>query len=220
MSRSIRPDRDAREGAFALVGGGGHVDGGGERIGEALEAAVVAAGFRQRVEAPLRLLDLVAGRGFDGSVEGDVHHVLADIDQVPAHGEIVDRAAVILGVDDGRRLGRQAGEILRDRDAAEVLIAQEGLHGDRGRDLAGLDQARRDLVDPPVQILDEVAGLEEVGDAVIGIVIDQDRAQQGLFGLDIAGRRPKLRLGGLETGDQGVGGGHLALRKQGRVRVS
>ena len=140
--------------------------------------------------------------------------------RLPAHGEIVDRAAVILGVDDGRRLGREAGEILRDGDAAEVLVAQEGLQGDRGRDLAGLDQARRDLVDPPVQILEEVAGLEEVGDAVKGVVVDQDRAEQGLFGLDVAGRRPELRLGGLETGDQGVGGGHLALRRQGRVRVS
>ena len=128
------------------------------------------------------------------------------------------RAAVILGVDDGRRLGGEAREILRDRDAAEILVAQEGLHGDRGRDLAGLDQARRDLVDAPVQGLEEVRRLEEVRDAVIGVVVDEDRAQQRLLGLDVVGRDAILRLGGLEAGDQGVGGGHLALRKQGRVR--
>ena len=79
-----------------------------ERLGEALEAAVVAAGLGELVEAALRLLDLVAGRGLDRRVVGDVHHVFADGDQVPADREVVDRAAVILGVDDGRGLGREA----------------------------------------------------------------------------------------------------------------
>ena len=54
--------RDARELAVALVGFGRHVDGGGERVGEALEAAIVAAGFGEFVEPALGLLDLVARR--------------------------------------------------------------------------------------------------------------------------------------------------------------
>jgi hypothetical protein len=210
------PDREP----FALVGGRRHVDGRRERIGEALEAAVVAARLGQFVEPPLRLLDLVPGRGLHGRVEGHVDHVLADGDQVPAHREVVDGAAVILRVDDRGRLGGEAGEVLRDGDAAQVLIAQEGLHGDRRRDLAGLDQARGHLVDAPVQVLDEVRGLEEVRDPVIGVVVDQDRAQERLFGVDVAGGRAELRLGGFEAGDQGIGGGHLALRKEQGVRVS
>ena len=126
---STRPRGDAGQLALALVGGGRHVDGVRERVGEALEAAVVAAGLGELVEAALGLLDLVARRGFDRRVVGDVDDVLADADQVAADREVVDGAAVILGVDDGRRLGGEAGEILRDGDAAEILVARERSSG-------------------------------------------------------------------------------------------
>ena len=106
---------DAGQLAVALVGLGRHVDRGGERVREALEAAVVAPGLGQLVEPPLGLLDLVARRGLDRRVVGDVDHVLADADQVAAHGEVVDGAAVILGVDDRGRVGGEPGEVLRDR---------------------------------------------------------------------------------------------------------
>ena len=209
--------RDARQLSLALVGGGRHVDGVGEGFGKALEAAIVAAGFGQLVETALGFLDLVARRGFDRGVIRDIDQILADADQVPADREVVHRAAIILRVDDGRGLGGKAGEILRDRHAAEILVAHEGLHGRRRRDLAGLDQAGCHFVDPPVQVLEEMLRLEEVRDAVIGVVIHQDRAEQSLFRVDIAGRRPVFRGGRLNTGDQGVGAGHLLLRRQGRA---
>ena len=104
-------------------------------------------------------------------------------------------------------------EILRDRDAAEILVAEKGLQRDRGRDLARLDQGRRDLVDPPVQVFEEMLRLQEVRDPVIGVVVDQDRAEQRLLGIDVAGRGAVLRLGGFEAGDQGVRLSHPALRK-------
>ena len=93
-------------------------------------------------------------------------------------GEVVDGAAVILGVDDRRRLGREAGEILRDGDRPPRSWSPRKVFRVIGRrDLAGLDEARRDLVDPPVQVLEEMLGLEEVGDPVIGVVVDEDRAR-------------------------------------------
>ena len=93
--------------AFAAMSIGGR-----ERVGKALEAAVVAAGLGEFVEPPLRLLDLVARRGLDGRVVGHVDHVLADPDQIAADGEVVDRAAVVLGVDDGGRIAGETGEVL------------------------------------------------------------------------------------------------------------
>ena len=102
--------RDAGEATVALEGLGRHVDGGGERVGEALEAAVVAAGFGDRVELALGLLDLVARRHVDRRVVGAIHDVFADQDQVAPGREVVHRAAVVLGVDDRGRLGREAGE--------------------------------------------------------------------------------------------------------------
>ena len=108
----LEPGRDPRQLAVALVGGRRHVDGDREGVGEALEAAVVLAGLGELVEPPLRFLDLVARRKIDDRVVGDVDQVLADGDQVPPDREIVDRAAVIVGVDDGRRLGDEPGEVL------------------------------------------------------------------------------------------------------------
>ena len=144
-----------------------HVDGGGQRLGEALEAAVVAAGLGQFVELALGLLDLVARREIDRRVEGDVDHVLADDDQRAADRQIVDGAAVILGIDDGGRLGGEPGEVLADRHAADVDVgAEEGLERDRRRDLAGADQIARELVDLLVDRLEEMLRLEEIGDPV------------------------------------------------------
>ena len=156
-----------------------------ERLREALEAAVVAALFGDLVEAPLGLLDLLARRQVDGRIVGRVHHVLADADEVAAHGEVVDRAAVILGVDDGRGFGGEAREILRHGEAAEIVLAQERLQRDGRRHLAGADQLRGDLEDAPVNLFVEVLGAQEIGDAVERVVVDEDRAQQGLFGLDV-----------------------------------
>ena len=203
---------DARQAAVALVGGRRHVDGGGERVGEALEAAVVFALLGELVEAALGFLDLVARRGLDRRVVGDVDHVLADADQAAPDGEVVDGAAVILGVDDGGRLGREAGQILRDGDAAEIVVAEKRLQGDRRRHLAGLDEAGRHLVDAPVQLLEEMHRLEEVRDAVIGVVVDEDRPEKRLLGVDVVRRHPVFGRDGFEAGDERVGGGHHGFR--------
>ena len=47
--------------AVAHIGGVGHVDGGLDRVGEALEAAVVAAGLGEFEQPPLGILDLLGG---------------------------------------------------------------------------------------------------------------------------------------------------------------
>ena len=121
-SRSARPVAMPRQVPVALVGLGGHVDGDLQRVGEALEAAAVAAALGDLVELALGLLDLLARAGVDRRVIGDVDDVLADADQVAPDRQIVDRAAVVLGVDDRRRLGGEARQILR--------------HGERRRDRA------------------------------------------------------------------------------------
>ena len=58
----VQAGGEARQLAVALIGARRHVDGGGERLREALEAAVVAAGLGELVEPPLGVLDLLARR--------------------------------------------------------------------------------------------------------------------------------------------------------------
>ena len=164
--------------AVALKGVRRHVDRGGERLRETLEAAVVAAGLGQLVEPALGVLDLVARREIDRRVEGDVDHVLADDDQRAADRQVVDGMAVVLGIDDGGRLGGQPRQVLAHRHAADIDVgADEGLQRDRGRHLAGADQIARKLIDFLVNRLEEMLRIEEIGDPVEGLVVDQDRAQ-------------------------------------------
>ena len=120
----VEPGGDAGQLAVALEGVRRHVDRGRQRLGEALEAAVVAAGLGQFVEPALGVLDLVARREVDRRVEGDVDHVLADDDQRAADRQVVDGVAVILGIDDGGRLGGEPGEILAHGHAADVDVGR------------------------------------------------------------------------------------------------
>ena len=172
--------------AVALKRFGRHVDRDGERLRKPLEAAVIAAGLGQFVEPALGVLDLRARRKIHRRVEGDIDHVLADPDQIAAQRQFVDRAPIILGIDDGGRFGGEAGEVLADRHAADVGFGRdEGLQRDRGRDLAHPDQAAGGLVDGLMDRLEEVLRLQKIRDPVERVVVDQNRAQQALFRLDI-----------------------------------
>ena len=177
---------DARQFAVALKRFGRHIDRDGQGLGETLESAVVAAGFGQFVEPALGILDLRARRKIHRRVEGDIDHVLADPDQVAAQRQFVDRASIILGIDDGGRFGGEAGEVLADRHAADVGFGRhEGLQRDRGGDLAHPDQAAGGLEDGLVDRLEEVLRLQKIRHPIERVIVDQDRAQHALLGLDI-----------------------------------
>ena len=153
---------------------------------EFLEAAAVTSGLGKIVKPALGILDLLARREIDRRIEGDVDHVLADLDQIAPDREVIDGAAVIHGVDDGRRLGGKPGEILAERHAGDVEVGrQERLQRDRGRELAGADQAARDVVDLLVDRLEEMLAARENRDPVERLVVDEDRAQQRLLRLDV-----------------------------------
>ena len=115
----------AGQAAVAAIGVGGHVDGVGEGGGERLEARSVFAGLGDLEQRLLGLLDLHGRRRVDRRVEGGVDHLLADADQFAADGEVVDGAAVILGVDDGGGVGREPPEILRHGQLADRLVGLE-----------------------------------------------------------------------------------------------
>ena len=63
--------------------------------------------------------------------------------------------------------------------------------GRRERVLA--DALARDLEDAGVHRVEEVRRLHDAGDAVVDVVVDEQRAEQRLLGLDVVGQR--LRLG-------------------------
>ena len=175
----------------ALIGGPGHVDRQRHRIVECLETAVIATGLRQFEKTPFRVLDLVLRRHVQRRVIGDVDHVLTDGDQRAAQGQIIDRAAVVFCIDDVDGFRGEPGEVLCDRHVADLLVGgQEGLDCHRVGRLAHADDIAGDFEDLAVQRFVQMAWLQKVRNAIIGVIVDQYGAQQRLFGLDIAGRFP------------------------------
>src|SRR5215468_2484396 len=91
-------------------------------------------------------------------------------------------------------------EVLGKRQSGDVgLSGQEGLQRHRRCQLAGANETARDVVDLLMNRLEEMLRLEKIADAIERLVIDQNRAQEGLLRLDIVrcgavGRRRLLWL--------------------------
>src|SRR3546814_17032087 len=88
------------------------------RHAERAEAALGLADLRQLVETILRDLDLLGRLDVEVVVEGVVHHVLAERDELAAPVEVVDGLAVVGGIDDGDVARLELGPILRPADDA------------------------------------------------------------------------------------------------------
>jgi hypothetical protein len=88
---------------------------------------------------------------------------------------------------DGR--GGELAEIGRAAGRLHALVLLDiGLEGDGAHHLAALDQPRQRVEQLAVQRIGEVLGPQELGDPLVGGVVDQDRAEQGLLGLEIVRR--------------------------------
>ena len=119
--------------------------------------------------------------------EGLVDDVLAEVDQLAAQEQVVDRVAVVLGIDDGDD-GGQPRQILRAADLGQrAILVEQVLQGDRVGDLAALDQLADGLVDAPVDGIGEMLGPQELVDLVEGQVVGEDRAEQRHLGLVVVG---------------------------------
>ncbi|MCY1519416.1 hypothetical protein D9M68_541660 [compost metagenome] len=195
--------RNAREAAVALEGRTRHVDRERHGIVERLEAAVVAAGLGEFEQAALGIFDLALRRHVERRVIGDIDHVLADRDQRAAKSEVVDRPAVVFRVDDRHGFGSETRKVLRDGQVADLFVGlEEGLDGDGVRGLAHADDVTGNLEDLAVQRLVQMHGLQEVRDAIEGVVVDEDRAEQSLFGFKVV-RRLAIVLVRLILADRG-----------------
>src|SRR4029079_4887219 len=78
--------------AVAPISVGCHVDGVGQRRGERFEARAVFAGLGELVKLLLGAFDLDGGWSLDRRIEGRVDHLLADLNQLAADGQVVDGA--------------------------------------------------------------------------------------------------------------------------------
>ena len=152
--------------------------------------AAVGGELEQRM---LRRLDLLRAVEFGVRAERVVHHGLADVDQLAAQPGVVDRAAVLAGVDDADH----GGEQLRQVGGAADLLQHAGmlefrLQRHRVGELAGFHAADDRLVDAAVDRIGEMLGGEELRDPLVRAVVGEQRTKQRLLRLQV-GRRQALR---------------------------
>lgn len=79
-----------------------------------LEARAVFSRLCEFVELLFRILDLRRRLRVNGQIVGRIDHALADINEVPPDRQIVDRTAIVLGVDDRGGVGCEPSKILGD----------------------------------------------------------------------------------------------------------
>jgi hypothetical protein len=128
--------------------------------------------------------------GLDLRLVGAVDDLFAEIDELALDEQVVDQPAVIADIDDADHRGCEFAEITRPADIGQgAVLFEEHPQGDRIGDLVAQDQARQRIVDAAVHRIGEMFGLQEIGDAVEGVVVGEDRAEQGLFGFEIVRRR-------------------------------
>ena len=181
---------DAGDLAIALVCGGGGLDRCAQCRVEGLETLSARATFGEREELALGVLDLGFAGNFEVALDRLVDHASANVDQFAPQREIVNEAGV---VDDFGSEGggiEQVGQVSRAADLRQPPITLEML---AKRDPIGDATAR----DEPVQHFEDcavgggvkVTRFQDVGDALLGIVVEQDRAQNGHFGLQVMRQR-------------------------------
>ena len=141
-------------------------------------------------ELALGLLDLPHCGLIEVRIEGVLGHLLADLDELPAHRHVIDDAAIILGIGRGDRRAGQTTEIFGAADIGQRLVMiEESLQRDRRGDLAALDQLHGSGEDAAVHGLVEMLGLKERGDPEGGFVVDKDGPEHGLLRLQIVRHR-------------------------------
>ncbi len=186
-----QPGRQAGDAARRVEGALGMVHGRRQRALEGDEAAARLACLGEVEQLLLRGLELLLAIQLRLRPEGAVHQRLTHIHKLPAQPAIMDDAAILAGIDHADHGGDELAEI----GGAAHLIQQAGMlelraQGHRIGKLARLDPALDRGEDAGVDGVREMVGRQELADALIGLVVRQQRAEQRLLRLEVGGRKP------------------------------
>ena len=120
---------------------------------------------------------------------GRVDDVLADMDQRAAHRQIVQDARIVAHIGQRGRGLRQTRQIAvtAHLDQARIGLHRRMQRQRRDDHAAALELGDHDLVDPRMQRIVEMLGLEDRGDPLDRLIVDQHRAEQRLLDVDVIG---------------------------------
>ncbi len=195
--------RDARKAAIALISCIGHINSVSYCLEKALKTAFGNALFAKLVKPLFGFDDLVLrlGRNFDlGGLRSDV---AAKLDQLAPDRQIIDHLRIVFRGIGRNRCPREAHKIGRATQFLQArVVFEKGLQRHRRGKRVLLDARGRNFEDALVHGIKEMLGLHLGRNAVIDIIVGQNRAQKLLFSLDIV--RQDFGLGGWLRRNQGT----------------
>ena len=176
----------ARELAVPLEGGLDHIHRPIQGVGEGEDRLGLFPRLREGEEGVLGARDVIERRLV--GIERPGADLVADPHQVPARGEVQDRASAVYRHAGGRGLVNQSEEIRRAAEVGEGGVRGEGI-GEQG---GGDRPARRDgfgdgIEEALVKRLEEVRSPQPVGEAFHQAGVVKDRAEEIAFGGDVGG---------------------------------
>lgn len=130
----------------------------------------------------------------DLGLRGFLHHARADVDQLATQRQVMNQPGVIQNLRAERRRVQQVRQIPRAADFHELAIAFKMLAQRHAvRNAAASDKAIQHVEDRSIGRRIEIARLQNVAHALVCVVVEQDRAQHGHFGLQVVRGRQLLR---------------------------
>jgi hypothetical protein len=161
-----------------------------ERGGERLKALVGGSGGCDIEQALFCGSQNLHGLGFDAMLVAVIDQIGPDLDQLPPQMRIIDDSRVVGGVQDRHHRGGEPGEITRPADFRErAVLVEIILQRDRIGDLSARANPADRGVDALMGRVMKMFSEEIFLDPLVGLVVDQDGAEEGLFSLDVARRR-------------------------------
>ena len=147
--------------------------------------ALLADREQLRLGAVDRFLDL--GR----VLVADAGDLAGRADQVPQDRLALDDPGVLDGMDRGRRLVDEPGQVGTAADRFELVAPLERLRDGDDVDAARAARTARGSRrrSAPLRLAVEVLGPQELGDLDDRVAVDEDRAEHGLLGFEALGRQ-------------------------------
>ena len=143
------------------------------------------------VEEQVRLLLRLVRLGQD---------LVGRVDQAAERRLLLDDLRVVLDVGRARHAVGQRRDVGRPADLVELAAARQLLlERDEIDRVAALAERDHLLEDAAVRVAEEVARVDQLGGVVERLVVDQDRAEHGLLGLEIV-RKRAFRCGEVSQG--------------------
>lgn len=132
---------------------------------------------------------MILRRNIKRRVIGDVENIIENEDKREESRKIIDREEIIIGIDNGKGLGRKESEILENGKIEKIEIGRkEGINSKRIGNFKEEDEISGDIIDEKVKGIKKMGRFKKVRKKVEWIIVDENREEKRMLWINIVGR--------------------------------